>query len=145
MLVNVKNQVESPDISRILEYAVYSDEDLLAEAIKRYQEDREAQLYALKHEEELIGLIGYKMEDQNALVINHLAISPEHRNQGYGRGIILEVLYQEKPDRIIAETDEEGVDFYRNIGFVIETSSKLPNGVERFRCVYEAELHEQEE
>lgn len=142
MLVNVKDQVESPEISQLLEYAVYTDEDALAGAINRYHSEAGAELYALKHEGELIGLIGYVMDDHNTLNITHLAIAPEHRNQGYGRAIVLEALYEAKPDRIIAETDEDAVDFYRNIGFVVLSIGRLPNGIERFRCMYETELQE---
>ncbi|RUT28139.1 N-acetyltransferase [Paenibacillus zeisoli] len=142
MLVNVKDQADSSEISQLLEYAVYSDENALADAVKRYQTEKEIELYALEHEGELVGLIGYVLDDQNALNITHLAIVPEHRNQGYGRAIVLEALYEAKPERIIAETDEDAVDFYRNIGFVVLSIGRLPNGIERFRCVYETELQE---
>ncbi|MNK27524.1 Acetyltransferase (GNAT) family protein [compost metagenome] len=143
MLVNVKDQVESPEITQLLEYAVYTDEDALAKAVSHYRAEEGAELYALKHEGELIGLIGYVVDDHNALNITHLAIAPEHRNQGYGRAIVLEALYEVKPDRIIAETDEDAVDFYRNIGFVVLSIGRLPNGIERFRCVYEVEMPEE--
>lgn len=143
MLVNVKDLVESQEISQLLEYAVYADEDALAEAVKRYQAEEGLELYALKHEGELIGLIGYEIDNHNALTITHLAIAPEYRNQGYGRGIVLEALYKAKPDRIIAETEEDAVDFYRNIGFVVLSTGRLPNGSERFRCVYETELQDE--
>ncbi|WP_433943530.1 GNAT family N-acetyltransferase [Paenibacillus sp. SN-8-1] len=140
MLVNVKDQVTAPEISRMLEYALFSDEEALPKAIQHIQADAEIKLSALKHEGEWIGLIGYKKDELNALNITHLAISPEHRNQGYGRAIVLEVLYEEKPERIIAETDEDAVDFYRNIGFIVISLGRLPNGIERFRCVYEVEM-----
>ena len=37
--------------------------------------------------------------------------------------------------RLIAETDQEAVGFYRKCGFKVESLGELYPGVERFRCV----------
>ncbi|WP_244862535.1 GNAT family N-acetyltransferase [Paenibacillus sp. J22TS3] len=142
MLLDVKKQVASPEISQLLEYAVYPDEEALSKAIQRYEREEDLELYVLKNEDELIGIIGFQIDEERVLTITHLAISPEHRDQGYGRGIILEVLYAKEPERIIAETDEDAVDFYRSIGFEIVSLGRLAHGVERFRCTYETEPQE---
>lgn len=55
--------------------------------------------------------------------------------------MILELLLQldPKPKRVIAETDDEAVDFYRNIGFEVHSLGEKYPGVERFRCIYEVD------
>lgn len=143
MLFSVKGQIDSPEISKLLEYAVYSDDEALQRAIEKYQSADEQELYAMKHEDEIIGIIGFHIDKDQSLIITHLAISPEFRDQGYGRGIVLEVLYEKQPERIIAETDEDAVDFYRSIGFEVVSLGRLPNGIERFRCTYETEPEEE--
>jgi hypothetical protein len=48
------------------------------------------------------------------------------------------------PVRIVAETDEESVQFYRNIGFIIRSLGEKYPGVERFLCTYEVEEAEED-
>lgn len=50
---------------------------------------------------------------------------------------------QPKPERVIAETDEEAVNFYRSIGFEVYSLGEKYPGVERFRCIYEVEESEE--
>ena len=58
--------------------------------------------------------------------------------------MILEIMTLEKPERVVAETDEEAVDFYRSLGFVVHSLGEQYPGIERFRCVYEVEDEEEE-
>ena len=51
--------------------------------------------------------------------------------------MIAQLLEKYNPDKLIAETDQEAVEFYRNTGFVVYSLGELYPGVERFRCVLE--------
>ncbi|MBP2001194.1 ribosomal protein S18 acetylase RimI-like enzyme [Paenibacillus shirakamiensis] len=139
MLIDVKEYVNRADIASLLEVAVYSDEEELASATHLYTIDSAYQLYALRQEEDWVGVIGYKLLEDDTFQIEHIAVSPEHRDQGYGRALVLELLIDQSPQRLIAKVDEEVVDFYRSIGFVVVSlPSEIP-GIEQYLCTYEAE------
>ncbi|WP_438350078.1 GNAT family N-acetyltransferase [Paenibacillus sp. FA6] len=142
MLLNIKSYIHKQEVAELLSYAVFPDEKSLKAAIQKYEETESLQLYGFEDEKLLVGLIGYVMDDKKILTVHHLAILPENRLKGYGRGIFLELIQAQNPSQIITETDEEAVDFYRNIGFVVYSLGEIHPGVERFRCVYEVEDEE---
>jgi Predicted acyltransferase len=89
-------------------------------------------------EGQLVGIVGYRIDEGARMSLRHIAVLPEVRGAGFGRGMILELLHQFNPVSIEAETDEEAVDFYRSIGFRIESIGEKTPGTERFLCTYEA-------
>ncbi|MGF7048647.1 ribosomal protein S18 acetylase RimI-like enzyme [Paenibacillus sp. DS2015] len=145
MLINVKTYINKLEVTELLSYAVFPDDKSLKAAIELYEGNDSLQLYGFEDEELLVGLIGFEMDAGRVITINHIAVLPENRLKGYGRGMLLELLEAQKPTQMIAETDEEAVDFYRNIGFVVYSLGEIYPGVERFRCVYDAEEVEEED
>ncbi|AOZ94155.1 GNAT family N-acetyltransferase [Paenibacillus crassostreae] len=143
MLVNVKSYINKPEVAELLSYAVFPDDKSLKAAIQLYEETESLQLYSYEDEKLLVGLIGYEINEERVLTVHHLAVMPENRLKGYGRGIFFELINVQKPSQIIVETDEEAVEFYRNIGFVVYSLGEVHPGVERFRCIYEVEDEEE--
>lgn len=139
MLRDISKESLQPEVKELLSYSVFPDPEAIERAASHYQTGQ-SRLFGYEEDGLLIGVIGFDVV-QNELFIRHLAVLPENRGQGYGRGLILELLLevQPQPDAIIAETDEEAVDFYRNIGFEVYSMGEPYPGGERFRCVYEVE------
>ncbi|HEY2495236.1 MAG TPA: GNAT family N-acetyltransferase [Paenibacillus sp.] len=144
MLINVKSYIHKLEVTELLSYAVFPDDKSLKAVIDRYEGSESLRLYGFEDEELLVGLIGYEMDDERIITIHHIAVLPENRMKGYGRGMMFELLAAQKPAQIIVETDEVAVDFYRNIGFVVYSLGEIYPGIERFRCVYDAEVEEEE-
>lgn len=144
MLVNVKSYIHKPEVAELLSYSVFPDDKSLRAAVQHYEETDSLKLYGFEDEELLVGLIGFEMDANRILTVHHLAVLPENRLKGYGRGIFFELIKARKPSQIIAETDEDAVDFYRNIGFVVISLGETYPGVERFRCIYEVEDEDEE-
>ncbi|GAB6988848.1 GNAT family N-acetyltransferase [Paenibacillus pini] len=138
MLLNIKAYIRKPEVAELISYTVFPDDQSVEKAISQYENQDNMQLYGFEDQELLIGLIGFE-RSEDSLIIHHIAVIPENRGIGYGRGMILELMTDQKPLRVIAETDEESVQFYRNIGFEVQSLGELFPGVERFRCVYEIE------
>ncbi|NQX65077.1 GNAT family N-acetyltransferase [Paenibacillus alba] len=139
MLVDVKSRIQEDGIQELLSYSVFPDPDRLEQTIQQYKEDLNLWLYGYESEGILVGIIGFRINDDQEMTITHLAVEPESRGVGFGRGIILEIIEDMHPLRIVAETDEETVQFYRNIGFVIRSLGEKYPGVERFMCTYEVD------
>jgi ribosomal protein S18 acetylase RimI-like enzyme len=139
MLINVKNRIEEPQIQELLSYSIFPDPEQLDRAIAVYKADEATHLYVYESEERYVGIIGYRLDEHKVMHLLHLAVEPESRGVGFGRGILLETIAEFQPARIVTETDEEAVEFYRNVGFVINSLGEKYPGVERFQCTYEVD------
>jgi len=139
MLKPLKDRLNDPIVRDIAGYSVYPDPEKLERTMEAYKSDAGLEMYGYEVDDELIGIIGIRMDEGGELRIEHLAVSPDHRGLGYGRGLILEAIEEKKPAIVMAETDEEAVDFYRNIGFEIESLGEVYPGTERFKCSYSAD------
>lgn len=142
MLVNLKHRTNEHHIQELVGYSVFPDPDKLADVMEKYRTDPALELFGITGEDEddVVGIIGIRSVDENRMVIEHIAVLPECRGMDYGRGLIVEAIELKKPASVVAETDEEAVDFYRSIGFTIESLGEKYPGVERFICTFEAEV-----
>ncbi|MGC5771376.1 GNAT family N-acetyltransferase [Paenibacillus pabuli] len=145
MLIQLKSRIQEPEVQELLSYSVFPDPDQLNRALQQYVDKDELHLEGYEDEGQLIGLIGYESTGTSEITIRHIAVLPENRFKNYGRGMISQVLAKYNPDRLIAETDVEAVEFYRNTGFVVYSLGELVPGVERFRCVLEKDEEPDEE
>lgn len=141
MFISLQDRLEDPIVQELIEYATLPELEYVLSALKEYKEQDSMTLYGFEDEEQLVALIGIEKQNQE-VQIKHLAVLPENRLKGYGRGIISEMISAVKPEVVTAETDEEAVDFYRNIGFIVYSLGEKYPGVERFRCVFEIEEEE---
>ncbi|TVY10224.1 GNAT family N-acetyltransferase [Paenibacillus cremeus] len=135
----MKHRIGDEQVLELLVYAMVADADRIEHNLQVYKTDASREIYGLEQDGVVLAVAGFTLDDQLTLELHHIAVHPEYRNQGYGRGLLLELLETKQPKLIRAETDEAAVDFYRNVGFqVISLGEKYP-GVERFECVYEVE------
>lgn len=142
MFINVKSRLREAVIRDLIELCVFPDPDKVEAVLKKYEQNPGDELWGYESEGEVVGIIGFRKHGKEIEIL-HIAVHPELRGAGFGRGMILELIHQEQPDVVKAETDEEAVDFYRNIGFVIESRGEVYPGVERFTCTYETHPEEQ--
>jgi ribosomal protein S18 acetylase RimI-like enzyme len=139
LLVPIKHRLNEIAIQELLSYSIFPDPEQLELALNQYQMDASYELYGLEEDKLILGLVGFIMHNDNTLEIKHLAVDPKERGNGYGRGLILELITLKQPAIIQAETDEEAVDFYRNVGFAIVSLGELYPSVERFQCIFDVE------
>ncbi|WP_342555398.1 GNAT family N-acetyltransferase [Paenibacillus sp. FSL R7-0652] len=142
LLKNLKPRLQEPEVQELLSYSVFPDPDQVDQAIQQYAEQDALFLSGYEDEDQLVGLIGYEHTGASEITIRHIAVLPENRFKNYGRGMISQLLAAHNPDTLIAETDQEAVEFYRNSGFVVYSLGELYPGIERFRCVLEKEDEE---
>jgi ribosomal protein S18 acetylase RimI-like enzyme len=136
MLVDVKARLNDDAVREILLSAVSEDPDRLDQVIMQYRNDDHLQIMGYETDGEMVAVIGYRLTEDGTLDIRHIAVSAEERGMGFGRGIILHVLDRVKPKLAAAETDEDTVDFYRNIGFTVQSLGERYPGTERFKCTF---------
>ncbi|MBB6672800.1 GNAT family N-acetyltransferase [Cohnella nanjingensis] len=140
MLIEIKDRLDKPQVYELIEMSVFPDPDRIVQVLQEYREDPSLEIRGYYEDDALIGIIGSRLDDEGALEIRHIAVAPDERGKGYGRGMILELLAAKDPREIVAETDDEAVNFYRSIGFTIESLGEKYPGVERYRCAYDTAL-----
>ncbi|QQV74763.1 hypothetical protein H6P87_00303 [Rickettsia tillamookensis] len=82
-------------------------------------------------EENLIGIIGIEVLPMQA-IIKHISVLKTFRSQGIGKQLILYIISHFALKRIIVETDDDAVDFYRALGFNCEIFEGKYN--QRYNC-----------
>lgn len=142
MLIPIKHRISEDSIQELISYAVFPDPERLEQEIQRYQDEPALELYGHEEDNDIVGIVGFLVQSNNTLELKHIAVEPGARGNGYGRGLILELIEVKQPAIIIAETDDDSVEFYRSVGFAIVSLGEKYPGVERFKCIYDVELEE---
>jgi ribosomal protein S18 acetylase RimI-like enzyme len=88
--------------------------------------------------EKVIGCVGIEARSPSAARIRGVAVDARCRGLGFGRSLLLEASARLQGLRLVAETDSEGVGFYRSCGFAVKSLGEKYPGVERFECTLPA-------
>lgn len=71
------------------------------------------------------------------VVLEYIAVDPAHRGVGLGSRLIQHIRAACIGEELLAETDDDAIDFYRGLGFTIESApsdARWPDRL-RYRCV----------
>ncbi|QSB09345.1 GNAT family N-acetyltransferase [Lysinibacillus fusiformis] len=122
-----------PEVKTLLSYA--TSEKKVDREYPLYIQNPERVLYGYTIEQDLVGCIGIVKGEANRCEIKHIAVSPAFRGKGIGREMIRYVEEYHAFSSIYAETDQDAVTFYKNLGFHITSLGEKYPGVERFACL----------
>jgi ribosomal protein S18 acetylase RimI-like enzyme len=106
VLIPIKTRIHEHQIQELLAYSVFPDPDHLEQTIKDYITNEKLELYGYESDDVIVGILGFQHEERDELTIQHIAVRPDSRGAGFGRGLILEAIAMFKPVRVLAETDE---------------------------------------
>lgn len=120
------------ELRQLLSFATSVDK--INQEYEKYVSSNERNLYGLELKESIIGCIGIEIISSNTIEIKHIAVSPSERGKGIGSQMINFVCAHYSSCSIHAETDRDGVEFYRKYGFEITSLGEKYPGVERFMC-----------
>lgn len=138
MLLDIKPRLDEAEIQDLVELSIFPDPDNLERTITQYRTSDDVRIMGYESEGQIVGFVGFSIDSNERMTLRHIAVLPEARGAGFGRGMILELLHLFSPVAIEAETDEEAVHFYRSIGFRVESLGEKYPGTERFRCTYDS-------
>ena len=116
-------------VRQLLSYSMYlpSDEKI-DQLLEEYSSNCDKNIFVCVFGHEIIGLIGFDLSG----TILHIGVDPKFRHHGIAKSLITEISKQ--CSELRAETDHEGVGFYKACGFIIESLGELFPGTERFKC-----------
>lgn len=113
--------------------AVLRDAVGLGTAVPRYGELHGTRLVGWLADGVLAAAAGLVV-DERAVRIGHIAARTDQRGRGYGAALVQAIADDVAPLPLVAETDDDAVDFYRRVGFAVgEIDSPYPTP--RYRCI----------
>ena len=136
-MIDIRSQLGSTAVRNLvdhLEYPVEMRERKTEQILTEYRENRGQSILGAAEDGELLGFIGFRSDSPDRAVIRHIAVRRDRRGQGIGKQMILHVCNAYGLQEITAETDREAVNFYRRVGFRVESLGEKYQGTERFLC-----------
>jgi ribosomal protein S18 acetylase RimI-like enzyme len=106
--------------------------------LAEYRENPEQPILGVESEGQLLALVGFRFVPTNAAVVRHIVVRRDRRKQGLGREMIRNICRRFFLATLTAETDRDAVEFYRKVGFEIQSLGEKYPGVERFACTLTA-------
>ncbi|MBP2100714.1 GNAT family N-acetyltransferase [Enterococcus rivorum] len=106
-----------------------------AEKINQYSQGSKYKTYSIiSRSKELLGIIIIEQKDAQTIIIQGIACELTFRNQGIGRKMVNYIIDICQPTTILAETDDDAIDFYKKLGFNMEMQKeKYPENT-RYLC-----------
>lgn len=130
---NVKASLFDSEVLTLLAPSVYNPTpERLKHRAEEYAADSNVKAYACKNSEKYIGIVVLKTENDTAEILD-IAVKPKYRKHGIGRKLIDFIFNRFPVDTIIAETDDEAVEFYKKCRFTI-TPTKEVSDTRRYFC-----------
>ncbi|MRG86459.1 GNAT family N-acetyltransferase [Salinibacillus xinjiangensis] len=116
MLIRYKKSFEKIAMGLLSFMPDEKDVKKLQQTVKEYENNPNWHLFLWK-DEDLLGAIGVRIEDEEKAVIQHVSVNPSHRHQGIGKKMIDAVRNQynnqyvvcanEKTESFVQKCDEE--------------------------------------
>lgn len=137
---DIKNSLCDKSIYHLLVPSVFNPapERLLSRA-EKYQADDKTKAYAYADNGEYKGIIVFKIKEQTAEILD-IAVKPEYQGKGIGSMLIDYIFSKFAVNKIIAETDDDAIGFYKKYGFTV-TNTKVNHDTKRYVCVCESVTH----
>ena len=98
-------------------------------------------VYGCMRDGALVGILALSLPEDGTAEIVGIAVAEDARGQGIGAWLIAQAARAEGLKRLMAETDDEAVGFYRRCGFHATRLERSYDGtaVTRWRCVWDAD------
>lgn len=111
MLIRYKQKFEKIAMGLLSFMPVEKDVKKLQETIKEYHTNPDWHLYLWKEEDNILGTIGVRIENDLNAVVQHISVNPSYRGNGIGKKMI-QTIKQQYGDKYAVCADENIQDFY---------------------------------
>ncbi|QHS22631.1 GNAT family N-acetyltransferase [Virgibacillus sp. MSP4-1] len=123
MLIRYKKTFEKIAMGLLSFMPEEKDVKKLQQTIKEYESNEDWHLYLWK-EEDLLGAVGIRIENEEKAVIQHISVNPSHRHQGIGKKMIDAVRTQYE-NRYIVCADDRTESFVKKCEEVIQRDQSI--------------------
>lgn len=111
MLIRYKKSFEKIAMGLLSFMPEQKDVKKLQKTIEQYNTRENWHLHLWKEDDDILGAIGIRIEEDTEAIIQHITVNPSHRNQGIGKKMVHEIkeMYSEK---YILSADQSTKDFF---------------------------------
>lgn len=105
--------------------------------MNNYFIDKSKKIFICLNEDKIVGIIILTINGENSAEIVGIAVHSSFQKQGIGSFMVRESANKMNLHMVLAETDDDAVGFYKNMGFDITKEVKhYDNGsVDRYHCL----------
>ena len=133
--LDIRQHLFCAEFFSVIAHSLYlPDEAKLLVVAEKYAADDRYKIAGYFSDGSLAACAGMDLSDPEKVVLQHLAVNPAHRGQGFGKKMILELMEQYQIKQLEAETDDDAVGFYRKCGFTISDLGEKYPGTKRYHC-----------
>ena len=135
-IVEAKSILKNKNLLAVLAESVYNPtEERLISRADKYIINPNTAVYTNKENDTYKGIIVIDISNINAIEILDIAVSASFQKSGIGSSLINHCINMFHPDEIIAETDDDAVEFYKKYGFdILSLGDKYRVGIMRYQC-----------
>lgn len=137
-MIDKKEFVLTQEAYTIYQQCMYKpDYNIYVRKINDYFNDKNTKIFINMNEDKIVGMLVLTINGDNSAEIIGIAVRGSFQKQGVGSFMIRESAKKMNLHKVLAETDDDAVGFYKNIGFEITKEVKhYENGsVYRYRCL----------
>jgi ribosomal protein S18 acetylase RimI-like enzyme len=134
-LMDLSGRQDEPAVRRVLEQS-HGSPAALEEACAHYRSG-EWTFIGWQEGHEILACAGAENLGSGTIGIRSIAVAPTWRDRGLGRALIDSLAERARAKRVVAETDDDAVGFYRRCGFAVEDAPPK-SGRPRYWCVRES-------
>jgi ribosomal protein S18 acetylase RimI-like enzyme len=133
-LIDLNGRQDEPAIRRVLELS-HGSTQALEEACGHYRSG-EWTFIGWQEGDEVLACAGAERLGGGTVGIRSIAVAPAWRHRGLGRTLVDALGERLEAKRLVAETDDDAVGFYRRCGFAV-ADAPSKSGRTRYWCVRE--------
>jgi ribosomal protein S18 acetylase RimI-like enzyme len=131
-IVDLNGRQDEPSVLSVLGQS-HGSAAALEEACAHYRSG-EWRFIGWQEGDEILACAGAQQHPNATIGINSIAVATDWRDRGLASALIDALVERMGAQRVVAETDDDAVGFYRSCGFIIE--DKAPkSGHRRYWCV----------
>lgn len=136
-ILDIKECLGSGEIFPILAGSMYMPtKERLNARVEKYMNNSRIIALGVREDNKFCGILIMEDKEGDELYLLDVAVLKDSQNQGIGRAMITYVQETYKPSCIIAETDDDAVNFYRKVGFKVKSLGEKYPGIIRYECKY---------
>ncbi len=142
-LEDIRGRLSSKEVRQVILALDYPPEIQQAKAddiIGSYHDNPDWALAGAWLSATLVGMIGLQFAGAGKAEIRHIAVLADHRHAGIGTHLVTHAFTKFRLCELSAETDANGVGFYRKRGFATRSLGEKYPGTERFWCTIQRDL-----
>jgi N-acetylglutamate synthase-like GNAT family acetyltransferase len=132
-LLDLNGRQDEPVVLALLRQGHGSDA-ALEEACAHYRSG-EWPFIGRQEADEIVACAGAEQHAEATIGIRSIVVAPGWRHRGLARGLIDALAERMGAEQVVAETDDDAVDFYRRCGFSVEDAPPR-FGRARYWCVH---------